>query len=74
LSRFNKTLIYPLLLAVLGTFYGARVSAQDATGRITGVIYDPSGAVIADAQIIVTNIATHISRSELRIRLVSIRF
>jgi hypothetical protein len=38
------------------------VLAQDATGRITGVIYDPSGAVIADAQIIVTHVAIHISR------------
>jgi len=38
------------------------VLAQDATGRITGVIYDPTGAVIADAQIIVTHVAIHISR------------
>lgn len=37
--------------------------AQDATGRIIGVIYDPSGAVIADAHISVTNVATHISRN-----------
>jgi hypothetical protein len=63
LSRFNKTLIYFLLLAALGTFCGSRLSGQDATGRITGIVYDQSGAVIADAQITVTNVATHISRN-----------
>jgi hypothetical protein len=63
LSRFNKKLVYCLLLAALGTFCGSRVSGQDATGRITGVVYDPSGAVIADAHISVTNVATHISRN-----------
>jgi hypothetical protein len=35
---------------------------QDATGRVTGIIYDATGAVIADAHITVTNVATHISR------------
>jgi hypothetical protein len=55
-------LIYVALLAAMGTFCGSRVSAQDATGRVTGVIYDPSGAVVADAHISVTNVATHTAR------------
>jgi Carboxypeptidase regulatory-like domain/TonB dependent receptor len=63
LNWLNKRLIYFLLLAALGTFCGSRASGQDATGRITGMIYDPSGAVIADANISVTNVATHISRN-----------
>ncbi len=62
MSRFNRNLIFSLLLAALATLCGSRASGQDATGRITGIIYDPSGAVIADAHITVTNVATHISR------------
>jgi outer membrane receptor protein involved in Fe transport len=38
-------------------------SAQDATGRIFGTVYDPQGLVIADAQIKVINTATQIERA-----------
>jgi hypothetical protein len=62
LKRFNRNLMFSLLLAALATFCGSRASGQDATGRITGIIYDPSGAVITDAHVTVTNVATHISR------------
>jgi hypothetical protein len=62
LKRLNTTLIFSLLLTALTTFSGSRVSGQDATGRITGIIYDATGAVIADTHITVTNVATHISR------------
>jgi len=48
-----------LLSAVILLSYIA--SAQDATGRIAGTVYDPSGAVVADAQIVVTNTATRIT-------------
>jgi hypothetical protein len=43
-------------------FCGPQLSAQDATGRVVGIIYDQSGGVIADASVTVTNVATHISR------------
>lgn len=36
--------------------------AQDVTGKITGTITDPSGAVIAGAKVTVTNIATGIAK------------
>jgi len=62
LRQLNSKLIFSLLLTALVAFCASRASGQDATGRITGIIYDATGAVIADAHITVTNVATHISR------------
>src|SRR5215471_328356 len=38
------------------------MSAQEATGRIVGTVYDQSGAVVPAAHVVVTNTATHVSR------------
>ncbi|HTC55965.1 MAG TPA: TonB-dependent receptor [Candidatus Sulfotelmatobacter sp.] len=38
-------------------------SAQDANGRVFGTVYDPQGAVIAAAQVTVTNTATQVVRT-----------
>src|SRR5271170_8115137 len=38
-------------------------SAQDATGRIFGTVYDQQGAVIAVAQITVTNTPPQVART-----------
>ena len=62
LNRFNRGILDFVLLAALGVFCGTQLSAQDATGRVVGIIYDQSGGVIADASVTVTNVATHISR------------
>ncbi len=48
------------LLLLLGL--PLRLPAQEATGRIIGTVYDQNGAVIPSAHIVVTNVATHISR------------
>lgn len=63
MKRFNRSFGYfiPVLMA-LSLFCWRPAYAQDATGRVTGIIYDPSGATIAAAQITVTNVATQISR------------
>ena len=52
-----------LLLFVIVTFGPTLSSAQDATGRVFGTVYDQQGAVISGAQITVTNTATRNARS-----------
>ena len=63
MNRLKKGLLYVTFLAALALFFGPLGSSQDTTGRITGIIYDQSGAVIAGARITVTDVATQISRS-----------
>lgn len=47
-----------MLLSLVVTVTSAVSSAQDATGRIFGTVYDQQGAVIPAVQITVTNTAT----------------
>jgi len=47
-----------MLLSLVVTVASAVSSAQDATGRIFGTVYDQQGAVIPAVQITVTNTAT----------------
>src|ERR1700733_5699919 len=60
--RIRKTAsgVLILLLAVLAPTV---CSAQDATGRLFGTVYDQQGAVISSAQITVTNTATQVVRT-----------
>src|SRR5882672_3554603 len=62
LNRFNSRIPYLVLLAMMSVFCALKVSGQDATGRVVGIVYDQSGGVIGDAHVTVTNVATHISR------------
>ncbi len=53
-----------VVLLLVAVIIGAGVStAQDATGRIFGTVYDPQGAVIPGTQIHATNIATQDTRA-----------
>ncbi len=51
-----------LLLSLLVVVAPVLASAQDATGRIFGTVYDPQGLPVPAVHITVTNTATHVAR------------
>ncbi|HTC47176.1 MAG TPA: carboxypeptidase regulatory-like domain-containing protein [Candidatus Aquilonibacter sp.] len=53
------------LVIAISIFVPTLLSAQGANGRILGRVADPSGAVLANAKITITNEATAISRDAL---------
>src|SRR5262249_32143510 len=55
-------LIVSLVIAVLGTAPGvAFAGPQSVDGTLRGEVTDPSGAVVANAKVTATNIATNVS-------------
>lgn len=52
--------LLPCILAVLIAV--TPLPAQFVTGRIVGVVHDPSGGVVPQAKVVATNVATQVSR------------
>jgi hypothetical protein len=52
-----------LALTFLFIFAAYKASAQSATGKITGIVTDATGAIIPDAQVTVTNTATNVAQT-----------
>src|SRR5271169_3006407 len=62
-SRRCATLWPVLTLAALILLHAGRVSAQQASASINGVISDPTGAVVAGAIITLTALDTNVVRT-----------
>src|SRR5438094_9227863 len=52
-----------LLACLLASAWLSAISAQTFQAQITGVVRDPSGAVIPNARVVATNIATRVAYS-----------
>ncbi len=60
LNRFKHVVL--ALLVVLATLISASVLRADVTGSIQGVVHDSSGAVVAGAKVVATNVDTNLSK------------
>jgi hypothetical protein len=54
--------VFRLISIVLIMLVAAQVSRADVTGSILGVVHDRSGAVVAGAQVVVTNVETNLKQ------------
>ena len=54
-----RVLLYAIGILALICF---QLPAQNATGKIVGIVMDASGGVVADAPVTVTNTGTHVSK------------
>lgn len=65
MSKFRRSTLVPLVAAVMLCLSALALPAygQSNRGTITGTVTDPNGAVVANATVTVTNIATGISRT-----------
>ena len=63
LMHWFRQSLFPVLLSVLLCCLGWLGYAQEATGRVTGTVSDPQGAVVPEADIEVIETATSISHA-----------
>jgi hypothetical protein len=71
---FRSTLTRFLLLLTVLALTAGMVWAQGGTGELTGLVTDPSGAVVANAQLTLTNTATGEKRTTVSTQAGTYRF
>src|SRR5206468_10996930 len=56
--------LYQRLLTAVSLFivFVLLLPGQDTTGKVTGIITDPSGGVVSDVRVSVTNTATNLNK------------
>jgi len=59
----RRNLFHILLLTTAAMLMGANSFGQIGTGSVTGIVFDPSGAVVVNADVIVTNVDRNTPRS-----------
>ena len=62
MRAIRYSFLFPLAFAI-ASFYGIRVDAQVGTGTISGVVIDPSGAVVVGALVSISNSQTGVVTS-----------
>ena len=62
MRAIRYSFLFPLAFAI-ASFYAIRVDAQVGTGTISGVVMDPSGAVVVGALVSITNSQTGVVTS-----------
>jgi outer membrane receptor protein involved in Fe transport len=62
-TKLERSLLKIFFRFLLLVAFSTALSAQEATGRIIGTIYDQTGAVLSGAHVVATNTETHISRA-----------
>src|SRR6202035_4914968 len=63
LGKAHAATVWIFVLAVIGIWGAGQAYAQVAGATLTGTVKDPSGAVVPNAQVSITDIDTSVSRS-----------
>lgn len=58
----NNKIRAAIAFVLLAFSFSGYIFAQDATGKITGIVTDPSGAVLQNTKVTVTNIDTNVAK------------
>jgi len=59
----SKSILLVSIISILTTLFSADIRAQVAGGTLSGTITDPSGRLVAQAEVVIKNVATGVDRT-----------